>query len=172
MARRILVVMAITGVVACSIAAAMPFLSERTKALPDGVKAKRIVIEKSAHHMILYLDGHEPRAYQAALGRGGMARKEREGDKLVPEGIYSINDKPSRSQFYRALHISYPSAADAAAGRTGSDIEIHGLPNGLGWLGSWHRLWDWTAGCIAVTNSEMDEVWRAVDRDTPVEIRP
>ncbi len=172
MARRVLVAIAIGAVAAVAVAAALPLLDERPQRLPDGAKATRIVVEKSSHRMILYLDDHEPRAYRVALGRGGMMRKQREGDKLVPEGTYSINDKPSRSQFYRALHISYPSAADTAAGRTGSDIEIHGLPNGLGWLGSWHRVWDWTAGCIAVTNSEMDEVWRVVDRDTPIEIRP
>ncbi len=72
----------------------------------------------------------------------------------------------------RAFHISYPSGADADAGRTGGDIEIHGLPNWLGFVGSLHRSLDWTAGSLAVTNGEMDEVWRAVDKGTRVDVKP
>jgi murein L,D-transpeptidase YafK len=73
--------------------------------------------------------------------------------------------------------VSYPTAEQVAAARQhgvspGGDIFIHGLPNGLGWLGHLHRRMDWTDGCIAVTDKEMDEIWRAVPDGTPIEIRP
>jgi murein L,D-transpeptidase YafK len=172
MARRIFIAIAIGAIGALSIAAAVSFLDERQTPLPGGVKADRIVVQKSAHRMSLYSGEMLLRTYRVALARGGMARKEREGDLRMPEGAYIIDEKPQRSQFHRALHISYPGDEDNKAGRTGSHIEIHGLPNWLGFIGSWHRALDWTAGCIAVTNGEMDEVWRAVDKGTPVDIRP
>jgi murein L,D-transpeptidase YafK len=176
MARRVLVA-AIAAAGALSIAAAVPFLDERQMPLPDDVRADRVLVEKSAHRMSLIKDGQVLRAYRVSLGRGGPAPKSREGDARVPEGTYSIDRRHPRSRFHLALHISYPSAADTAAALSrgvsaGSDIEIHGLPTGLGWLGSFHRTLDWTAGCIAVTNTEMDEVWRIVPDGTPVVIKP
>jgi murein L,D-transpeptidase YafK len=175
MVRRILVAITIAAAGLLSIAVAMPFLDERPAPLPDRVAAKRVVVEKSKHLMTLYLDGHEPRTYRVALGRGGMARKQSEGDNRVPEGNYRLT-RMNRSSFHRALHISYPEGDDdRVAHRTGTDIEIHGLPNALSLLGrlqSWHRLLDWTAGCVAVTDSEMDEIHNAVHDDTPIEIKP
>jgi murein L,D-transpeptidase YafK len=167
--------MAVVG--ALAIAAAALFPGERQTPLPDGVRADKLVVIKSAHRMTLYKDGEPLRTYRVSLGRGGLAPKSREGDALVPEGAYSIDHHVSNSQFHLALYISFPNADDTAAARAhrvgaGSDIEIHGLPNGLGFIGSWHRVLDWTAGCIAVTNSEMDEVWRVVPDGTRVFIRP
>jgi murein L,D-transpeptidase YafK len=155
-----------------SIATALLFLEERPAPLPDGVKADRIVVEKSAHRMSLFKDGQLLRTYRVALGRGGMVRKEREGDLLVPEGTYHIDEKREPNKFYRALHLNYPNEDDKNAKRTGSEIKIHGLPKWAIWFGSWHRALDWTAGCIAVTNSEMDEIWRAVPDGTQVVIKP
>ena len=174
MAFGVLVAIAVVGVV--SIAAAVPFLDERPTPLPDHATADSIVVEKSAHRLSLLKDGQVLRTYRVSLGRGGSAPKSREGDARVPEGTYSVDRRNPRSWFHLALHVSYPSAADAAAAlahgvRAGSDIEIHGLPTGLGWIGSWHRALDWTAGCIAVTNGEMDEVWRVVPDGTPIIIR-
>ncbi|MFX8758819.1 L,D-transpeptidase family protein, partial [Acinetobacter baumannii] len=84
--------------------------------------------------------------------------KSREGDRRTPEGAYSIEFKNERSRFYLALRISYPNADDRKAAQQlgvspGSDIMIHGLPNGLGWLSYLHLRRDWTDGCVAVTNS-------------------
>ena len=81
------------------------------------------------------------------------------------------------SQFYKSIHISYPSAADRAQAAKlhvspGGDIFLHGLPNGYRWIGRGHRLKDWTDGCIAVTDEEMDEIWQLVPDGTPIEIRP
>jgi murein L,D-transpeptidase YafK len=91
--------------------------------------------------------------------------------------LYSISARNSQSSFHRALQISYPTQQDRArAGAAGVDpgglIMIHGIGNGLGWIGRLHRLVDWTDGCIAVSNAEMDEIWALVDLGTPVEITP
>lgn len=136
-----------------------------------------ILILKGEHVLELISDGKVVRTYKVALGRGGLAPKEREGDERTPEGHYVIDARNSASRFYKALHISYPDANDreraAKAGVSpGGAIMIHGLPNGLGWLGPAQRLYDWTSGCVAVTDSQMDEIWKAVPVGTPVEIRP
>jgi murein L,D-transpeptidase YafK len=99
------------------------------------------------------------------------------GDHKTPEGIYVLDRRNEHSHYYRSLHISYPTAEDRAraakAGvEPGGDIMVHGLPNGLGWIGSKHRIRDWTDGCIAVTDEEMDEIWRAVPDGTVIEINP
>jgi murein L,D-transpeptidase YafK len=91
--------------------------------------------------------------------------------------VYFIDSRNARSRFHRSLHISYPNAADRERARKlgvspGGDIFIHGLPNGYGFLGSAHRAHDWTDGCIAVTDQEIEEVWKLVDNGTPIEIRP
>lgn len=140
-------------------------------------KADAIVVLKRAHLLELFRDGKIIRTYHVALGRGGLAPKQREGDERTPEGHYFIDSRNEHSRFYRALHISYPSAEDrkraAQAGvNPGGAIMIHGLPNGMGWIGSLQRHYDWTAGCIAVTDSEMDEIWSMVPVGTPVDIRP
>jgi murein L,D-transpeptidase YafK len=111
------------------------------------------------------------------LGRNPVGPKLREGDKRTPEGLYAIESHNPRSSFHRALKVSYPSAADriAAAKRgvaPGGDIMIHGIRNGLGFIGRLQRRLDWTAGCIAVTNPEIEEIYRAVPDGTPIEIRP
>jgi murein L,D-transpeptidase YafK len=95
----------------------------------------------------------------------------------LPEGVYVLDRRNRHSQFYRSLHISYPNAEDRARARKlkippGGDIMIHGLPNDYGWLGSAHRAHDWTDGCIAVTNEEIEEIWRVVPEGTTIEIRP
>ena len=126
--------------------------------------------------MTLFAGNRPLRVYKVALGRGGLEPKMREGDNRVPEGRYRIDGRNANSAFYLSLHISYPDATDTARARSrgkepGGDIMIHGIRNGLGWLGSLHRRADWTAGCIAVTDSEIKEIWSAVPDGTPVEIR-
>jgi murein L,D-transpeptidase YafK len=92
-------------------------------------------------------------------------------------GTYILDRRNEHSHFYRSLHISYPNDDDRTRAQKhgvapGGDIMVHGLPNGFGWIGGSHRLRDWTDGCIAVTNEEMDEIWRAVTDGTPIEISP
>jgi murein L,D-transpeptidase YafK len=141
-------------------------------ALPQGAVADRIVVEKSARRLTLYAHGQPLKSYPISLGANPSGAKRREGDNKTPEGLYTIDAKNAASRFHKALHVSYPSPLDRARAATGGDIMIHGLPNGLGFLGRAQRLRDWTAGCIALTNRELDEVWRAVPAGTPIEIRP
>jgi murein L,D-transpeptidase YafK len=141
------------------------------------VLADKILLEKSARRLALLRAGKPIRSYQVSLGGHPVGPKEREGDGRTPEGLYRIDRRILRSSFHRALHISYPNAADrahAAALRSspGGDIMIHGLKNGLGWIGPLHRLSDWTQGCIAVTNAEIEEIWIMVRDGTPIEIVP
>lgn len=142
-----------------------------------GHRATLILVEKAAHRLTLFNDGHVIKTFRVALGHHPTGPKQREGDSRTPEGEYTIDSRNGRSHFHLALHISYPSAADRArAARQGvapgSDIMIHGLPNGLGWLGGLHRSLDWTDGCVAVTNQEMEEIWALVGTGTPVKIEP
>jgi murein L,D-transpeptidase YafK len=140
-------------------------------------KADRIVIEKSARTMTLMRNGKVLKAYKVALSREPTGAKEREGDHKVPEGEYVIDSKNPHSRFHLALHISYPNAVDKERARKlgvkpGGNIEIHGLDSKYAWVGSLQRQVDWTDGCIAVTNSEIEEIWPLVAVETPVEIRP
>ena len=117
------------------------------------------------------------KTYKVALSTVPVGAKEREGDHKVPEGSYVVDWKNANSQFHRALHISYPNEADKEHARKlgvgpGGNIEIHGISDKITWVGSLHRQIDWTNGCIAVTNSEIDEIWQLVGVGTPVQIRP
>jgi murein L,D-transpeptidase YafK len=138
-------------------------------------QADRVVILKQEHVLKLMCAGRVLKEYRVALGRGGEGPKVREGDGRTPEGDYIVDKKISQSRFHLALHLSYPNGQDreraAKLGVSpGGSIEIHGLRNGLGWLGNLHRLVDWTNGCIAVTNPEIEEIWKLVPVNTPVEI--
>ncbi len=145
--------------------------------LPSDVTADLVIIDKSDHTLALLKGDVTLKTYHVSLGTGGPEPKQREGDKKTPEGRYSIDRRNKHSSFYRSLHISYPDKQDLErAARenvaAGSDIMIHGLRNGTGFVGRFHLLIDWTQGCIAVTNTEMDEIWRAVPDGTPVVIKP
>ena len=140
-------------------------------------KADRIIVHKSARVMELMHADQVIKTYKIALGGNPVGPKERQGDHRTPEGSYVIDRRNEHSKFHRSLHISYPNAADREHARQlgvspGGDIFIHGLPNGYGWIGAAHRAHDWTDGCIAVTDNEIDEIWNLVDNGTPVEIKP
>jgi murein L,D-transpeptidase YafK len=134
-------------------------------------QADRIVVAKSLHTLTLYSHGTVLHTYRVALGRSTGA-KQQQGDNRTPEGHYQIDGHNARSSCHLALHISYPNADDRAHHRTGGDVEIHGLPNGFGYIGSLHRTTDWTYGCIAVTDAEMEEIYRLVPNGTPIDIQP
>jgi murein L,D-transpeptidase YafK len=140
-------------------------------------KADSVLILKKDHVMELLAAGRVIRTYKVALGQGGLAPKERQGDGRTPEGHYVIDARNAASEYHLSLHVSYPNAEDrnraAKLGvAPGGDIMIHGLPNGKGWIGGGHRMYDWTLGCVAVTNEEIEEIWKLVPVGTPVEIRP
>jgi murein L,D-transpeptidase YafK len=140
-------------------------------------KIDRIIIEKKARTMELVRAGQVLKTYKIALGGEPAGAKTMQGDHRTPEGDYVINSRSAHSQFHRSLHISYPNAADRERARKlgvapGGDIYIHGLPNGYGFIGAAHRARDWTDGCIAVTDQEIEEIWKLVENGTAVEIRP
>lgn len=145
--------------------------------LPPGIIADRVLVEKAARRLTLLRSGMPLKTYSVALGRAPVGPKEQEGDHRTPEGIYLIDFHKQDSDFHRALHVSYPEQRDlnqatARGVAAGCDIMIHGIRNGLGWIGAFHRRTDWTAGCIAVTDFEIEEIWRAVPDGTAIEIRP
>jgi len=150
-------------------------LAAQQSAAPQ--RADSILILKKDHVMELLAGGKVIRTYKVALGQGGLAPKLREGDARTPEGHYTIDSRTAASHYHKALHVSYPDADDRKRAAKlgvppGGAIMIHGLPNGKGWVGAGHRLYDWTLGCIAVTDQEIDEIWQLVPLGTPVEIRP
>ena len=145
--------------------------------LEAGAKADRILVEKGARKLTLFNGSQAMKTYSISLGRAPTGPKRYENDNRTPEGSYLIDSRNAASTCHLALHISYPDARDkteaAKRGRApGGDIMIHGIANGYGWFGSLHRWHDWTSGCIAVTDFEVDEIWRAVPNGVRIEIRP
>ena len=165
-------------VASCTLALAVYFYAHHTwHPLPAGTAIDHIVVEKATRKLSVFRDGERLKIYRVALGRNPVGPKEREGDMKTPEGIYVIDNRTAESSFHLGLHISYPSADDnvRAAARgvpAGFDIMIHGIRNGLGWMGAFHRWKDWTAGCIALTDEEIEELWRVTPDGTTIEIRP
>jgi murein L,D-transpeptidase YafK len=140
-------------------------------------KADKIIVFKSQRLMKLYKNDQVLKSYKIALSSSSKGHKQQAGDKKTPEGNYLICGKNPNSKYHKSLRISYPNEADrkAAAERgdnPGSDIMIHGLWSKLAFFGKAHVLHDWTLGCVAVTNDEIDEVWQMVDAGTRIEIRP
>jgi murein L,D-transpeptidase YafK len=139
-------------------------------------KVDLIVINKSRHQLTLFSEGRLVREYEVSLGRN-PGRKSQRGDGKTPEGKYKVVSKVRNSKFHSALLLSYPNEDDLQRARElgvdpGSDIEIHGLENGLGWIGAAHKYVDWTDGCIGMTDEEIDDVVSLVEVDTTVMIYP
>jgi murein L,D-transpeptidase YafK len=137
----------------------------------------RVVVEKSKRTMTLLKQDREVRTYKIALGRDPVGPKVRLGDNRTPEGIYYVDYKVRNSAYHRALHLSYPNPDDVERARAlgvppGGSIMIHGMKNDHLWMGDVQYLFNWTNGCIALTNREIEEVWALVSPWTPVEIRP
>jgi len=144
---------------------------------PPDVLANHILVLKSQRKLTLFQNSRALKTYEICLGRNPVGPKERAGDHRTPEGDYIIDWRNPKSRFHLSLHISYPNSKDSQNAHKlnvdpGGDIMIHGIQNGLGWIGRLHRWVDWTDGCIAVTDSEMDQIWHTVPDGTPIEIRP
>ena len=140
-------------------------------------RADRVLVLKKEHTLQLLRQGKIIKTYKVALGGDPVGPKTRQGDHKTPEGVYVLNFRNAHSQFYKSIHISYPNAGDREQARQkgvspGGDVFVHALPNGYGAIGAAHRLKDWTDGCVAVTDEEMDEIWDLVPDGTPIEIRP
>lgn len=155
----------------------MQFLFAVVAIAGENAFADKVLIEKQARKLTLLSKGQPIKVYKVALGRNPKGPKEKEGDNRTPEGMYIIDSRNPRSHYHLSLHISYPGPQDVERAKQhgvspGRDIMIHGIMNGLGWIGGLHRHFDWTKGCIAVTNREIKEIAGLVPDGTPVEIKP
>lgn len=136
-----------------------------------------IIVEKAQRRLSVYREGTLLKSYAVALGWGGLGPKTQQGDGKVPEGRYTITAHNPASAYHLSLRIGYPTReqredAVARGVNPGGDIMIHGLPNGRGGFGATHRTVDWTDGCIAVTDEEIEELFEYVADGTPIVIQP
>ena len=148
-----------------------------TRPLPRDITVDSLVLFKSRRLLVLFSDGVAVRTYRVALGQQPVGPKRFRGDERTPEGLYRIDGRNPWSEYHLALHVSYPNAVDRAraslwAKAAGGDIMIHGLPAGYESVGVEHTQNDWTDGCIAVTDREIEELWRAVPDGTPIDLKP
>jgi murein L,D-transpeptidase YafK len=140
-------------------------------------KADMVRVVKSEKRLDLLKEDEILASYPVKFGADPEGHKQQQGDERTPEGLYFLTYKNSKSAFYRSIHISYPNAVDQEKARSlgvdpGGDIMIHGQANGWEWAGFLTQLVNWTDGCIALTNGNMDLVWDAIDSGTPIEILP
>ncbi len=140
-------------------------------------KADYVLVKKSLSKLYLLKKGKVLKEYIVSFGGDPKGHKEKEGDQKTPEGKYILDYKKHDSSFYKAIHVSYPNENDKKMAKSlgvspGGQIMIHGQKNGFGWLSYFTQKFNWTDGCIAVENDEMDEIWNLVDAGTPIEIQP
>jgi murein L,D-transpeptidase YafK len=140
-------------------------------------KADRVVVRKSESRLYLERGGKTFASFKTTFGAEPKGHKRQEGDERTPEGQYVLDSKNANSAYYMAIHISYPNARDIAAAKAqgvepGGLIMVHGQKNGFGWLAPVAQWFNWTDGCVAVSNKDMDTIWKAVDVGTPIEILP
>ena len=147
--------------------------------MPNNVIIEKILVDKSERLLMVFSNGQVIKTYVISLGDIPIGPKEKQGDEKTPEGQYFINDKMGSgiSGFNKNLGISYPEKKDLVNAQkkgfsTGGDIKIHGLKNGLGFIGKFQRWRDWTNGCLAITNEEMDDLYAHVKIGTPILINP
>ena len=150
-------------------------LSADNPTLPAYAMADKVLVLKKERKLLLMKGSEVLKAYTVSLGGHPVGPKVREGDRKTPEGNYVLDWHNAHSLYHRSIHISYPNADDIARSRrlgvpTGGDLFIHGLPNDF--KGPSQQQGDWTDGCIALTNEEIDEIWRVVPDGTPIEIKP
>jgi murein L,D-transpeptidase YafK len=142
---------------------------------PD--RADYVVVDKSDRKLYLYRAGRILREFNVALGQMPNGPKQREGDFRTPEGKYLLDERNVNSDFFLSIHVSYPNETDRARARDlgvdpGGQIMIHGLPNEPKYDVRHYQGTDWTDGCIAVSNSDMIDIWLMTRESTPIEIRP
>lgn len=139
--------------------------------------ADKLVVRKSERRLLVLRQGQVLREYKVALGLNPRGHKEREGDSRTPEGQYKLIRRNPRSEFFLSMEISYPNGADVARARSkgvkpGGAIMLHGWPNIPRKTSDYYQTADWTDGCIAVSNSDMVEIWLMTPIETPIEILP
>jgi murein L,D-transpeptidase YafK len=142
---------------------------------PD--RADYVVVDKSDRKLYLYKLGRVLREFDVSLGQMPNGPKQREGDFRTPEGKYFLDGRNTNSDFFLSIHVSYPNESDRARARAegvdpGGQIMIHGWPNEPKYDLHRYQDTDWTDGCIAVSNSDMVDIWLMTRESTPIEIRP
>jgi murein L,D-transpeptidase YafK len=140
-------------------------------------QADRVVVRKAERKLYLMKGKEVLRSFKVALGLSPDGPKLREGDFRTPEGRYTLVDRNADSDFFLSIRISYPNTADASRARSkghapGGAIMIHGQPNSPTRSAEYYRRTDWTDGCIAVSNSDMVDIWLMTARNTPIDILP
>ena len=150
-------------------------VSENKQAMPTSIMIDKVFVDKSARTLQLLSDDKVIKSYHIALGGNPIGHKQQQGDQRTPVGNYTLDYKNENSGYYRSIHVSYPNTADKARAKSrgvsaGGDIMIHGQKNGFGAFGILNQQRDWTEGCMAVTNDEMDEIMAAVKIGTAIEI--
>ena len=139
--------------------------------------ADMVTISKSEKLLYLQNEGKVFASYPVSLGSNPVGHKEKEGDNRTPEGIYTIDARMESSSYFKSLHISYPNSTDIKQAKAkgfapGGNIMIHGQKNGFGWAAFIVQYFNWTRGCIALTNDNMEKVWQSVQVGTKIEIKP
>ena len=170
--------MRILLLLACAALVASPARADMFEAGPEAFgTADHVIVRKSDRTLALFRDGQPLRSYRISLGLNPSGPKEQEGDFRTPEGRYLLTRRNPDSDFFLSIQVSYPDANDVAAARKngvspGGAIMIHGLPNIMRHSRDRYLSTDWTDGCIALSNSEIAELWSLVPDGTPIEIRP
>lgn len=140
-------------------------------------QADFVLVEKSKNLLTLFKNQKVIGTYHVVFGGDPVGHKEQEGDNKTPEGRYILDSKNANSSYYKSIHISYPNAKDIANAKAkgvspGGAIMIHGQKNGFGWAAAATQKTNWTLGCIALTNEDMEVIWKSVNVPIPIEIKP
>lgn len=153
------------------------FIYMLTCAIGANAAVDLVLVNKSERKMYLMEGEHILKEYRVAFGQNPKGHKEKEGDEKTPEGIYQLDFINEKSNFYRSMHINYPNQADRERAEKGGyspggAIMVHGQKKGFGWISTFTQYFNWTDGCIALKNSEMDEFLDLVSINTNIEIIP
>ena len=160
-------------VLATLLALVMPAFAQAS----DFPLADKVLVEKGKRKLHLVANGAIFRTFDIALGVAPVGDKQQEGDQKTPEGTYLLDARNPDSDYFLSIHISYPNVADRAVARQkgydpGNAIMIHGQPNTPNYSAAYYQQEDWTNGCIAVSNSDMIDIWLMTPNDVSIEIRP
>ena len=168
---RIKAIVCLIAVVSAGMAGTSP------AAAADFPLADRVLVEKGKRQLHLLKNGIPFRTFKIALGLAPEGDKEQEGDQKTPEGLYMLDARNPDSDYFLSIHISYPNRNDRVAARAkgldpGGAIMIHGQPNVPSFSQAYYAREDWTNGCIAVSNSDMIDIWLMTPDSVPIEIVP
>jgi murein L,D-transpeptidase YafK len=147
------------------------------KEIENGVKIDKIIVYKSKRELSTYANGSLIKTFKISIGKNSIGKKEFKDDYKTPEGKYFISSKAPHPLYHKYLYVSYPNKSDLLNAKklkkdVGGQILIHGLHKKYALLGNFHRFRDWTKGCMALTNNEIDDLYDAVNVKTPIEIYP